>query len=313
MSAPRVRSAAEISARPFTIATDLDLGDRAQGFAADTDADIRIFEAPVPEALSSHPPGVAFDISEGRLLLRVPDGTRILVENGDSVAYQRGPRSTDKDVALFVLGSALGAICYQRGLIPLHASAVLHGGRIVGFSGHSGTGKSTLAAMLAQRGLPLFTDDLLIFDPRTATTYAGPKDLKLWDDAVEALGLDVTERVRSDASLDKFFVRAPSLGEQTSGALAALYILKRNHGDAAEDHRIERLAGGDALQALLENIYRPQYSERLMGRAALFRSVKALLEAVPVARFYRHAQDGSRTASAAFMAREIGRRFPGDG
>ncbi len=44
----------------------------------------------------------------------------------------------------------------------LHGSAVAKDGKAIGFIGHSGWGKSTLAATLVGRGWRLLTDDLLV-------------------------------------------------------------------------------------------------------------------------------------------------------
>ena len=89
---------------------------------------------------------------------------------------------------LFLLGAAFTVLTYQRGLLPLHASAVVQDGAVCAFSGPSGAGKSTLAATLADQRYPFFTDDVLLIQPSTAPDevlcYAGPKDLKLWEDAL---------------------------------------------------------------------------------------------------------------------------------
>jgi len=67
-------------------------------------------------------------------------------------------------VRLYLLGSAWGALCYQRDLLVLHASAVRVDGRAVAFCGRPGMGKSTLAAWLAESGHALVSDDLARFE-----------------------------------------------------------------------------------------------------------------------------------------------------
>src|SRR6185436_12200791 len=61
----------------------------------------------------------------------------------------------------WVEGPATAAILYQRGILPLHASAVLIDGELVAFLAPSGTGKSSLAAAFVTDGAVLFADDLL--------------------------------------------------------------------------------------------------------------------------------------------------------
>lgn len=69
--------------------------------------------------------------------------------------------------------------------MPLHASAVDVGGRIVAFTADSGGGKSTMAAGLAWLGLPHVSDDtLLVALGDKIIGIPDAKPLKLWDDAL---------------------------------------------------------------------------------------------------------------------------------
>lgn len=53
------------------------------------------------------------------------------------------------------------AVLISAGVMPIHASAVRHGGRIVLIAGRSGSGKSTTANALVGLGAEFFTDDRL--------------------------------------------------------------------------------------------------------------------------------------------------------
>ena len=68
----------------------------------------------------------------------------------------------DSNVRLFLLGSAMGALLHQRGLLPLHTNAVEVGGRAFAFMGKSGAGKSTLAAWFHDRGFRIVADDVCV-------------------------------------------------------------------------------------------------------------------------------------------------------
>ena len=213
---------------PFTVTADLDLGERIAPYLVSESADVKICEGDLPASIEDEGGGVAYQIQQGKMLLNIPDGSRILIESGNRITYQRGKNSTDKDVALFISGSAWGAICYQRGLIPLHASAVEIDGKIYAFTGHSGAGKSTLAAGLSRDGFHFFTDDVLIFDPKAdydgALCYTGQKDLKLWGDAVTLTESQTFGKVRDAVEMDKHFARASNSSDMTSGRLQNLYI-----------------------------------------------------------------------------------------
>lgn len=280
---------------PFTIDSDIDLGAQLAACRLETGADVTIREGQVPETIEASAEGVAYQIRPGEALIKIPDGSRLLVTQGREITYQRGPQNGDRDMVLFILGTAWGALCFQRGLIPIHASANIVDGRIIAFTGHSGAGKSTLAANLARRGLPFFTDDTLIFDPsldeadgtRAAMCYAGQKRLKLWGDALETTGATALDPVREFHAIDKHYAVPPRQSELRLAPLDKLFVLGVGQGDAREPNRLETLRGAAALRAIRRNLYREHFAEVLLGRSVLFLGLKKLVETVEVHHFIR--------------------------
>ena len=93
--------------------------------------------------------GPTFQVGMDDYLLDVRNVARYRVRRGDEIVVEPAAGSTERDVRLFLFGTVLGALCHQRGLLPLHASAIVANGRAIAFSGHSRAGKSTLAAFFA--------------------------------------------------------------------------------------------------------------------------------------------------------------------
>ena len=83
-------------------------------------------------------PGIFRLAVQGVAQYRVEEGSRIFIEPLPDVPLEK--------VRLFLLGSAMGALLYQRGLFPLHGSAVETPWGAMIFVGAQGAGKSTLAA-----------------------------------------------------------------------------------------------------------------------------------------------------------------------
>ena len=81
---------------------------------------------------------------------------------------------------------------YQRGYLPLHASALLVDGRAIAIGASSHSGKSVLAAALSKSGCPLIADDMMVvdFSGEKPMVLPGYQKLRLWKDACEQLGLD---------------------------------------------------------------------------------------------------------------------------
>lgn len=294
---------------PFTVSADIDLGARVTAASVDRDADVTVCEGDVPATIGAENGALRYQLKPGEFLLNAPDGSRHYVKDGRTIIYSRGEGSHDSDLTLFLLGSAWGALCYQRGLIPIHASGNLINGKVFAFTGHSGAGKSTLAANLAKRGHEFFTDDTLIFDPaadgRGALCYAGQKQLKLWGDAVQKTGAEALQPVRANADMDKHYAAPPSPSAATVAELAKLYVLRRAQSNAPERNTIERLSGSEALQAFRRNLFRPQYAEVLMGRKALFMGLKKLFESVEVYDFRREFGPDNYETAINFVEAEI--------
>ncbi len=84
---------------------------------------------------------------------------RFLLRSGQEILIDLAPSADDDEVRAYLLGPVFGALCHQRGITPLHASAIDVSDGCVAFVGASGAGKSTLVAALARRGNEIIADD----------------------------------------------------------------------------------------------------------------------------------------------------------
>jgi hypothetical protein len=212
----------------------------------------------VPDAPAT---GVGPHLTDGGLLLVIDRVGRYFVKDGSEIIVERQPGVPDANVRLFLLGSAMGALLHQRGLLPLHANAVEIGGRAFAFMGASGSGKSTAAAWFHDRGFRVVADDVCVVgftDDGSPQVRPGVGRLRLWREVLELSGRDVAEYNRSftgDDAPDKYDVplASPSATDAPI-ALAAVYLLERSEG-----LEIERLTGVDAAEAVFANTYRGAY------------------------------------------------------
>ena len=136
-----------------------------------------------------------YAISRQALLLTLPNGLRFHYRRGRGCAFARDGGVSDEEVELFFNGSVYGAIAWINGLVPLHASSVIHDGRVYAFTGVSGAGKSTLVSALANLGFAIFSDDVLVLVPgdgARAHGLPGHKRLKLWGNSLKLTGRDAT-------------------------------------------------------------------------------------------------------------------------
>lgn len=215
----------------------------------------------VPESLpGAAAPRQGLQASGGDAILTVPNVGRYLVRRGSEILVDPAPGASDRNVRIFLLGSALGILCHQRGLLPLHANAIVVEGKAVGFAGRSGSGKSTLAAHFQRSGYEVLCDDVCVLSFGTdGAPYAWPglPRLKLWGDAASAFGHDPASLDRAMDGVDKYHVPVAAAGAVRPIPFRRLYVLGR--ADSAEEGRIERLRGKEAMEAVLAQTYRGAY------------------------------------------------------
>lgn len=240
------------------------------------DVTIAMVEAlPPPRAtLSRLTDRVFADATEFRLAM--PGVAQLRVCDGVRIEIHVEPGHDPAELRAHLLGSAFGALLLQRGLLPLHASAVDLDGRAIAFTGMSGAGKSTLALALQRRGHAVLCDDLCALAP-DAPLSPGVVRLKLWDASLAYAGADATGLERIAPGQDKFHFPPPAPAIDRSVPLGAIVLLA--WGD---DVALTPLHGAAAVQALVRNTYRGVLVEPMgIAPAHLARCV-ALARQVPV-------------------------------
>jgi hypothetical protein len=162
-------------------------------------------------------------------LLNISGIARYLVSDGREIVVDLDDTAPALDVRSYLLGSIFVVLCQQRGLLPLHASAIAGKSGVVAFLANSGQGKSTLAAHLAQRGFRVLADDVCLVDatqPGPAMVIPTAHWLKLWRNSLENLGrgADGLDRVFSED--DKY--RLPLTAALTPEPIIKLVFLEGN-------------------------------------------------------------------------------------
>jgi hypothetical protein len=243
------------------IASAIPLGAIPPG-RSDAAADVVIAHGAAPDGV--HPPG--YSLGDAGTILHVPKVGMFLIRDGREILVSPAPGASDRNIRLYLLGSAFGALLHQRGLMPLHANAIEMDGRAIAFCGHSGAGKSTLAAWFHDRGYGIFADDVCVIgedETGAPLAYPGLPRLRLWREALEASGRAADHYDRSFDEVDKYDVPTTGAQSQRPMELAAIYLLRQVEEGA--ESRIERLGGVDMVDALVSNTYRGGYL-RTIGR-----------------------------------------------
>ena len=249
----------------------------ADGSGSGRDVSIRVSIVPpaLPDVGTQEP---CFRTSNGEVILAIHNVARYRVSGGNDIIVDPHPQGSARDVRLYLLGSAFGVLCHQRGLLPLHANAIVADGRAIAFAGAAGAGKSTLAAQFLARGHDVLGDDVCAvgFDAAGQPwAWPGLPQLKLWRDAAAWFGHDCDALERVVDGQDKYHV--PLTRDAACGPfpLARVCVLD---GDPASQRGIARLTGADALDALLRHTYRIEYVKPMGLTQRHFAQCLALLD-----------------------------------
>ncbi|MES2033624.1 MAG: hypothetical protein V4466_05565 [Pseudomonadota bacterium] len=239
--------------------------------------DIRL--GATPEALPGSPPAeYGLQVAGDAVMFETPGTARFLVRGGREIVVDILPGGSDRTMRLFLLGSALGILCHQRGLLPLHANAIVADGRAVAFAGHSGAGKSTLAAHFQKAGYEVLCDDVCMIgfdDLGRPFAWPGLPRLKLWGEAATAFGHSRETLDRVMDGMDKYQVPLSGAGAARPIPFHRLYVLSKAEG---AEGGVERLRGQQAMTALMAQTYRVQYLGPMGLRSRHFRQCADLLK-----------------------------------
>lgn len=151
--------------------------------------------------------------------------------------------------AIMTTGTLLSLLLFLRGTSVLHGSAVEVNGDGIGFVGHSGQGKTTMATLFCGEGASVITDDVLVIDSVEScpTIRRGSRELRLR--AGTSALVDQLAHVATRTSADDRQILVPERVDKESTPLRAVLIpIPTRDGS---ELRFERLAGKNAVFALV--------------------------------------------------------------
>jgi energy-coupling factor transporter ATP-binding protein EcfA2 len=226
--------------------------------------------------------GISGQCNETEMLLNISGVARYLIRNGKEVLVDQASTATLSHVCAFLLGTVFGVLCHQRGMTPLHGSAIDVPGGCVVFVGDSGAGKSTLAAALSARGHQVIADDLsclqLVADGNVMC-WPGVGRIRLWEDAAAALGFIGTER--ESHGFNKYLVPVPQPESLfVSRRLQRIYHL--NRVPFRRTATVSQVRGAAAIELLMKNVYRLSLAEYMGRKPALVAICAALAGQIPI-------------------------------
>lgn len=274
----------------LSVVSELRLSGLLVGDLAESDEVVTISQGSVPTTLTS-PVTLMKDVQyDGKaVLLTVPAVARYLVREGSEILVDAVPSAEENDIHAYLLGSAFGILCHQRGIVPLHSAAIDVKGGCVAFIGPSGAGKSTLVAALAARGHQIIADDVGFLrrdNHRMVMLWPGIGRIRLWHDALAALGCNGPAVEREARGHNKYImpIRLP-LNPFMPRRLRRIYYLSSAPPD--NQTSIVQVQGAAAVEVLMLNVYRASIADCIGCKPIVFGVCASMANQLPVFQFSR--------------------------
>jgi HprK-related kinase A len=151
------------------------------------------------EALYAGYPKPDGDIADHSVRLEAPYLLRRFIHpavaiNGDYIIPEAVPLPLSMGLLAAEMGMNLQIALGERHFLLLHAATVEKSGKALILTGESGSGKSTMSAVLMSQGWRLLGDEFALVDPDSGLIHPFPRPISLKNAGVEALGALVKEK-----------------------------------------------------------------------------------------------------------------------
>ena len=244
-----------------------------------------------------------FQAGGGSFWLHIDGVASFKISNGREIIYAPVDGADEDSIRLFLLGSCVGALLFQRGFLVLHGNAFEVNGSCVICVGDSGAGKSTLAAEMMRRGHRIIADDVCPID-KYGKVYPGMPRIKLWKDTAEKLGIDTRSLRRVRPGLEKFNYPLKTSYCDTPLLVSAVYVLNKSVED---EFRMEHIIGMEKFEPLMHNTYRHEYLKGMCLEKTHFRKCGELAKKIQLTNLYRPVNGFQLNELVKFILNDIGK------
>jgi hypothetical protein len=147
-----------------------------------------------------------------------------------------------------------------------------------------------LAAFLEQRGYTILGDDICpvrVYPGPGAVAFPGFPRLKLWAEALEALGLNPSDFPQLRSEIEKHELTTRDRIAEPFVPLRRLYVLCETRDLERDPRGVETVEGAARLGVLLAHTYRFRYLNGFGRKPEHLRTCAAVLKSISVFRLWR--------------------------
>ena len=178
------------------------------------------------------------------ILFNMPDIAIFMIRNGNEILVSKTENALEDQLRLYILGTCMGTTLIQRGILPLHGSAIAIDGKVYAIVGESGAGKSTLASAFLKKGYKLLSDDVIPVtfnaDNEPIVIPAYPQQ-KLWIESLHQFGMNSDNYQPIAERETKFAIPVQSSFFEERLPLAGVFELVKMENEEIEIEPIQNL------------------------------------------------------------------------
>ena len=188
----------------ITISTDIYYSEL---ITSTTPADVILIYGNVPDSLDNAIKiNSTVQLNKTQLLINISNIGKYLIENGNMITIQLNPNGLSGDLEKYLLVMPFACLCHQRGALPMLGGVICVNGKGVLITGQSYVGKSTLMALVNEKGYKIISDDITILQIIDNKVMAMPfiPRIKHRLNTIKILNLDINEGIKTRSDIDKY-------------------------------------------------------------------------------------------------------------
>jgi hypothetical protein len=226
-------------------------------------------------------------VAENEVMFEAKDTAVFSIQNGSTITVSPVADADHDCVRLFILGSCMGVLLMQKGILPLHGSALVLDGKAYALVGRSGAGKSTLASYLMDQGHLLVSDDVIPVLVQSGTPLAVPgyPQQKLWQQSLDYLGMNSSAYRPLFQRETKFAVPVHDRFQAEPLPLAGVFELAVSQEEGPVT--LQTISGLERFHTLYNHTYQKALVDRIGVREWHFGMLASFVNRLPMYRLTR--------------------------
>jgi len=254
----------------------------------DGNFDAHITFGEIPEHIECERKISSYSISQDTFVLNFKNA-KMFAGSGQEliIEFPENEKFNKDDTVPFILSSCIGALLHQRNTLALHASSVMTKNGAVIFIGTSSSGKSTLAAVLKQKGYSVLSDDICPIDitGTRAVMYPSGENLQIWKDIFSALKIPPEFLRKIRPSIEKYYYSHANPEFKEPVNISAIYLLNPSNEGLYEIR--DKFSGNQKLNILKNHICCKNFAKEMFIENKYYKKLKQLSGTVPLKEFVK--------------------------